>query len=183
MVQDTMKADFPFYEELVRGSVDKRVLESYQKGCATAPSLAAVAGGSTEVGTVWTQGLSDGADFATITAAWKNSGANLQPPELRASLNDVDELLGGYKRFCDTFKVPLARTSLDMWYADKKTLITRINTTLAEGLAIWCMHTLTPISRVKAQLLLEQPQWEQQEVTLHKSIEECIKRVMRLRKP
>ena len=76
-----------------------------------------------------------------------------------------------------------AMAPADTWYADKRKLLQRINTTLAEGLAIWCCATLTPISRVKAQLLLEQPLWQTQEVSLHPSIEECIKRVMRLRKP
>ena len=114
---------------------------------------------------------------------WKATGANIAAPMLRCAAVSVDESLDAYKRFVENFGKQVSRNPDDLWYANHKKFVLLINTTTAEGLAIWCMHELSPATRMKSQLLLEQPSWSQQDVTLHASIDAAIKRVMRLRKP
>ena len=182
-VEDVINQHFSAYDTLMRDCTEKKVIAKYQPDCATSPTIVQVAGGAQEEDKVWCSELADDATFDQVLAVWKASGANLQPPMLRTACSAIEDSMDAYKRFDESIGHTTKQKEEDTWYVDHEILVRRLNTTMAEGLAIWCMHTLTPVSRSRTQLVLEQPAWAKQGIQMHASVEAAIKRVMKLRKP
>ena len=155
----------------------------YNVACKTSPKLVDIAGGAKNEGQSWSDGLAEDASFDKVLACWKDTGASLTPPELKAGANRIATALQEYTTFCESFAIPTKKDETDNFVDRASQVQKRVETTLAEGVAMWSISTLTPVAKAKAHILKEQPGWSKNGCVFHKALDAAIKKVMRLKKP
>ena len=153
----------------------------YNPGVVGSPTVAVVAKGVVEDGPGWDAGLSEKATFGVIMETWAASGAKLQPPCLQASSDRLASCIDKYKGIAEGFNIDHDghKKSFERGVAVKAGL----QTVIATGLALYWMHTCSPVSMAKAKLVGEEETWKNMNVTFHAAVKVAMAKVLKLKKP